>query len=483
MVPALGAGAVVMAAGHAGVARAQIQNVQKYHAVVTQGQTPLRCGDREGFYRVGELSEGQVVVVDGEDKRWARVTYPAGVTAFVRADEATPTAGGKSVRITKSTKLRARNATHGFAGSWRSLLINTVEPGLELTLIETTRDDSGNVEAYVVVPPEEARGYVELSALRRATDAEVARFESGAGSGMPVATGNTGNATPARGTTSNEPATQENTRVASNDEPQRPISLIQPMNTEGTTTPSSGPSNGSSSGATGVSTGNEPIEVAHGEPTTTPVTAPVTNEPVATPAQPEVRAIGSPEALDSKLDQVRRQPPMEAELSELLTEYQRAREAASQQSDSESLVARLDQRVQFLELQIDWQRQMRELQESKARLAGAMNESDKAFAALYSAGGYTIIGRLAPSTVYDGKSLPLMYRVMSVGGAVSRTIAYVRPEPEFQLHTRIDRVVGIVGDATLDPSLNLNIVRPLRVDLLQPIETAVVQPDAGDGAN
>jgi hypothetical protein len=76
-------------------------------------------------------------------------------------------------------------------------------------------------------------------------------------------------------------------------------------------------------------------------------------------------------------------------------------------------------------------------------------------------------GQLQPSTVYDGQRLPLMYRVVSVGGSAPRTLGYIKKTERFDLDAMLGRVVGVIGDAVVDRSLQLNIITPIYVDQLR----------------
>jgi hypothetical protein len=89
---------------------------------------------------------------------------------------------------------------------------------------------------------------------------------------------------------------------------------------------------------------------------------------------------------------------------------------------------------------------------------------------------YTIVGELRPSTVYDGKNLPLMYRVVSVGGTSPRTLGYLKPTKDVDVTKMINQVVGVIGEATMDRSLKLNIISPVKVDVLR--STGFTEPAA-----
>ncbi len=75
---------------------------------------------------------------------------------------------------------------------------------------------------------------------------------------------------------------------------------------------------------------------------------------------------------------------------------------------------------------------------------------------------------LMPSTVYDGNNLPLMYRIQSVGAVGQRTLGYLKPEGDLNVKDKVGLIVGVIGEASVDPVLQLNIVKPVRVDALRP---------------
>ena len=79
-------------------------------------------------------------------------------------------------------------------------------------------------------------------------------------------------------------------------------------------------------------------------------------------------------------------------------------------------------------------------------------------------GGYAVIGRLVPSSIYDGSSGPLMYRVVAVNTDTPRTLAYVRMDDAFTLPMLVGKVVGVRGMVTIEPSIGTRIVQAESVD-------------------
>ena len=90
---------------------------------------------------------------------------------------------------------------------------------------------------------------------------------------------------------------------------------------------------------------------------------------------------------------------------------------------------------------------------------------------------YNIVGRIQPSTVYDGKrGLPLMFRVESADALSPRTVGYIIPAEGIELLTKIGKVCGVLGENRFDSSLQLNIVAPRRIDVLDVGGTSTSTP-------
>lgn len=79
---------------------------------------------------------------------------------------------------------------------------------------------------------------------------------------------------------------------------------------------------------------------------------------------------------------------------------------------------------------------------------------------------YTIIGRLIPSTVYDGDRLPLLYRVQSPEPGTARTLGYLQPSKELDLTGKLGQIVGMVGETKFDDTLKATLIIARRVDVV-----------------
>jgi uncharacterized protein YgiM (DUF1202 family) len=406
--------------GTATAASAQVVQVSPWFAVVDTDETLLRCGNGDLMYPVGAVTRGQVLRIDGEGQGWARVWYPHGIPAFVPADAVQVDAASRTATLTKPTRLKAFNMSTGLRGSWKDVLETAMAPGVKLSLMdaEPTPDGRGNT-AWRVVPPESARAFIPMNVLRRATDEEVRRHEAAVAARA---------ASPAP----EQPTAKPQTAA----EPSRPVEQAA-----------------------------APLPVTRVQPTEAPEPHPVV-------------ARRSPyERLESAFETVRNENPNTAEFSALMGEFEKAIARLDDSPESQTMRLRLQQRVEFLRLRAELQAQRRVLAEAQASLSEDDRRLREKLAEVDRSRQYTIVGRLSASTIYDGERLPLMYRVQTVGGAAPRTLAYVRPEDKLKIESYLGQIVGILGDATLDPNLRVNVVSPTRVDALEATATAIFQPD------
>lgn len=482
-------------------ALAQVTQVEPYYVVATE-KVSLRCGEGELFYRVGEVPAGTMLLLDGESTAWSRIMYPTGVHAFIRAEEVDEV-NASALKI-KPSKLKAVNLATGWSGSWKALLATPLPSGTSLKMIEPVRDgDTGPIVGYKVHAPEQARAFVESRAVRKATDVEVQQFKTkgtstpAAPSAAPVTppsqpTGQPPVQTPPQpqptGNANTAVATPATSTPATTTPPQpatsTPVDLTKPVAPPVAGTPSTTPA---PSTPTSTSVPPEPVPGQPQAPTTIEqITSPV---PEANPSEPLTIEQGQPSAavnndprpaavaydLEPTFQAVIRQPLMTAEMDELSSEYDRA---ISTLDDGSRLKQQLLMRRDALKLRIDMRDRQRQLEEQKAAIDAGRGVVNEQLSLAEQARVYTLIGQLQPSTVYDGKQLPLMYRVLSVGGSSPRTLGYLKADNDQAMLGKIGAVVGVIGETQIDRSLMLNVITPIRVDVLKPKSEVEAAPAA-----
>jgi len=225
------------------------------------------------------------------------------------------------------------------------------------------------------------------------------------------------------------------------------------------------------------------------EPAATPeAEAPVVTDPAPLPSDPavdeavetasedgpaetadEAPAVETPdtasaEELFDAYDAVVREPIETAELEPLLEEFRGA--IAALGADSED-GARLGARLSLLELRLDLQRDLRAVTNAADRASRERETIDRLVGDWRSRPTYTVVGRLMASALYDGRRLPLMYRLQSLDGIGGRTIAYILPSDELDLDAKLGGVVGVVGETRRDRTIRVRMVEPVRVDVLE----------------
>jgi hypothetical protein len=196
---------------------------------------------------------------------------------------------------------------------------------------------------------------------------------------------------------------------------------------------------------------------------------PAAGDPEAPTVAPERRDYLLWEELEGTLTRVRRAggQTLEDSLDELIAEYQRSLSNTQTPSVRQALTTRLD-----------WLRLRKSARDQRLALQAALRDAQDFRAdvrrerdAWRSAAGYDIVGRLVPSAIYDGRTLPRMYRIVAAGeGGLTRTIGYVRDEPGMDLEALVGDVVGVAGDARLDTALRLRVITPRRIDRFRPAQ-------------
>jgi hypothetical protein len=175
------------------------------------------------------------------------------------------------------------------------------------------------------------------------------------------------------------------------------------------------------------------------------------------------------EDLEQALTAARRLPKtaLDEALDELHAEYTRTLHAEEAKGQDERILEALRRRVAWLDLRIETRNQRRALDAALAQASSREIEISQSVRTWQSSRSYSMVGRLAPSAVYDGQRLPLMYRVQSIDPLTGpRTIGYVRPGEGQRFDDRLGQIVGIIGSTTDDDALSLRIIRPERVDAL-----------------
>lgn len=482
---------------------------------------------------------------DAKGQAWSRASYPLGSFVFVPADAVTLDPGGKTGSLSKLARAKAPNKDSGYKGSWSDALPQALGAGTKVTILEN-EPATGTAVAYKIAPPEGARGFVLGSLLRRASQDEINAFMARAGAGVqPIAAGAQPPAPAATPVTTaaptNTPATTPSTTTSTPTE--KPTTDATAANSTGATgTPgstSAAPSGGNltqpmvipqgtqaqpvpamtpaatpaSKPTSDAPAGNSPetFKPSQDAPSTTPAAgttsqpaggnAPATGttpdatpreargggtQPAAIEARPvPPKAPANPyEKLEGALSELRKQPVETAEYTELAAQFQAELDKLDDSPASQAVRPRLQQRLTWLKSMADLQALRRKVAEDAKAATSSRSTIDERLADVARNRQYSVVGRLTASAIYDGTRLPLMYRIQAAGTGSPRTLAYLRPDAKLKIDSKIGQVIGVIGTTAIDSSLNLNIITPTRIDVLEaaPTQPAAPQPAATPAA-
>lgn len=121
-------------------------------------------------------------------------------------------------------------------------------------------------------------------------------------------------------------------------------------------------------------------------------------------------------------------------------------------------------RAAQLEIWAELQEKMIQIQAMRSRAKAGVKEANEAAITLQKSGDYQAIGILVSSTIYDGKSLPKLFRLKDQ--ITGRTIGYIAPSEDFDLVEMIGEILGIKGERSYDGGLRLNVFTPQKIDIL-----------------
>ncbi|MFB0985939.1 MAG: hypothetical protein QMB94_06530 [Phycisphaerales bacterium] len=416
----------------------------------------VRSGPTSNDYIVTKIKKGDPVLVSRiQDDKWAavRLTGPTfeNLQLLLELDDRIRVEDGMATVIKGKVSLMAPNESSRPSGeedahvdpdrSSKPLvrLIPEGPDGAGDRLKITGRFQDGGRTWLLVSPPARAEAWVYATFL------EPAKPENIPASARSVAKANTTEVrTPPTVTnqTAPEPASQAPTAVIT----------IDPVPAE------KSPTETDDTGKPKAADGTDETDLTPDSPPTEAPTDETDDAVTETPVDPLADVtIGEAEAA---WDVVKESPHDDAELEALQLVFVSiaARENASA---TEKRLAEL--RIRQIEIRREVQRRLATLHKLENRNDVDRERIENAKVAIIARADYTMVGRLNASRVYDGKRLPLLYRLQDpVGG---RTLGYVKPTKGVDLTPGLGRMVGLVGTKSYDAGYRLMIVTPRRFDI------------------
>lgn len=448
-----------------------VQAVTPYSAVVTRDGIPLQCRWGSTAYSVKSLTSGQILKVDGQADNWLQVEYPAGLSAFVKFDEATSLEAGKTLKLTRNSRLMAANADGGV--NWWPLLDKELPAGTTFAVTKVVKNADGKETGYLVPAPKGSHGFVRKDALRQATQAELDAASTAPPPVKPVSP----ELTPLGGTPSPvKPPAPDATKP-------KPPEIVPPVTDPNATKPAD-PSAGKPADPAATKPSDPAVKPAD------PVAKPIEGDPVkpveATPQPEPKKVVPAPpkvdaEALNTMYVNAMTRSEGEVEIGAVIAEFQKSLDAVEEKPDTERLRRQLSLRIDALKLRAQLAESVRASEQRSTELKQQSQKVGEQVAELERERHFAVVGRLLASSVYDGKKLPLMYRVASSDPSSPRTLAYVVPTDTILLADNLGKTVGVAGDKKFDEDLKVNVITPSRVEVVTLKAVEPAQPVTAPG--
>ncbi len=431
------------------VAAASAQEVP-FVGVVVEDDVKARAGQGREYYVVGDVPRGTLVEVHEVVYGWYKISPPQGVHSYVSKGFVRARGDGTTGVVTGDNAwVRAAGVDRAPHLSYQKQLL--LADGQTVGIVGE-RDDF-----YLIVPPQGAYVFVPPTALRRATPDEIAA----AGASQDAASGPVAavEVAPAPAAATPQPPPAEQPAPVAEAAPERtPEPVSQPM------------------GQPEPETQTEPqASVAPAQPAPDPAeqteqpTQPEEPQELQEPRDTQWPTVISPrmQAAEAAYKEVFDLPLEEQPIDSLRASYEVvAADATLPHSDRQIATARINQlnrNVQLIESLRQLARTREQLgQRSVDEVMGELRERQTQAEAQRPP--YDAVGRLLASAVYDGASLPRLYRL--VDPASGRTIAYVDPGAAPQAAGHLGAVVGIRGRARFDPALKLRLFDVERIEAL-----------------
>jgi uncharacterized protein YgiM (DUF1202 family)/division protein CdvB (Snf7/Vps24/ESCRT-III family) len=422
--------------------------------VITEDTVEVRSGAGRAYYVVGELKKGDMPRVEKVlfNRTWYQIRVPKGVNSYIAKAFVDAQGDGETGTINSDRTEFKAASLRGPGESYR--VQGTLSKGDTVTILA----EEGNF--YKVAPPEDAFVFIPAGTLREATAADL---EAAKENDEPEANDTPDTDTPAQPV---EPVT-----------PVEPVEPVEPVTPDNTT--------------------DEPTEpVAPVEPSD-----PVTPQPDGTqpgdstteePAEPDTAQIPTPPSTDGwpaapkvKVETPARSEALQAVEKKVLPYFslplkeQPLDKMAGAYTNLQAYdLPNIDEQIIEVRLRLISRRQQIVASMERAEATKNINRAKTVITAKEDLeplpDRFTAVGLLMPSTVYDGGSLPLLYRVVDASTS-ARTLAYVAPSDEMDLGTMLNQLVGVVGKTTYDRALKLNVITIDRVVLLEAEGEAVVE--------
>ena len=386
-------------------------------AVVIHDKTPIRAGAGRSFYIVGELPLGTEVIVEEVVFGWHKIQPPPGTYSYISRAFVDAYGDGQTGRINTNRAAVRTASINGPGESYRRQI--------DLLKNDTVQIVAEEGSFYKIIPPDGAYVFLPPGTIRSAA--------LGADT---------------------VPSAVERSR------PQQPVSAETPANAsqdnfstnKNSVIPSPTASNPS---------GALPDELAAGAGAT------VSNE---TPAQKSIEAkraarpASAPlKEAEQRLQEIQGMALEDQPLVDLFNTYQRLATEPNLESEDRQIIT---VRIAELRHRIEVADALRQIAAARENIRTDLIQEVLNDERLTSPPPqYDARGRLQASGVYNGNTLPQLFRV--VEPASNRIITYIRLQSEVDPSAYVGKYVGVAGQTVFDPVLKLRLIEVEHLDVIE----------------
>lgn len=496
----------------AGTASGQENQTFPFTGVVSGDSVNIRSGAGDSYYPVVQLDRGAIVEVHDNLHGWYRISAPPGTFSYIAKQYVNLAADGKS-GLVSGNKVRVRAPSAG--GPDKSYKIQMfLDEGAKVEILGEEADH------YKIKPPDAARLFVKGDFIKPATAEQIAAWKAKIAAQpaqpttpappttpttpttpTPAQPAQPTTPTPALPTTPSQPTTPTPAQPTDTPPTVEPVKPVEPPVTpelpEGDRVVVTVLEDGSamfdehvvapdlvaerfqqlvqekpqagvlirSSAGVKLSVVTQIVDAARNAGVRNMAfhmpddVKSAIDETVARPVPPVV-PVDPFVAVEQRYAASAKKPLQEQPLEEMAAEYTRLLDEGKL-VESDQTIAKL--RLEQIQRKIENKKAQETIAALRAEIAKQKEKE------IEEAGKrpkqYTAVGRLMASTLYTGKKLPLLHRLVDPLSGL--TISYVKPSVEQDLSGYLGQYVGVVGDSRYDAALKLDVITPKEVDVLK----------------
>ncbi|QQE10183.1 SH3 domain-containing protein [Planctomycetota bacterium] len=417
-------------------------------AEVTKDNVDVMSGaGKRVYYKMGQLKKGDQVVVRGRLFGWYRIECPTGVYSYV-SKAFVDLKGDRTIGVVNKDGTEVKAGMMGGKEGDHSRVQLLLNEGDTVKIV----GEAGN-SLYKIIPPKEATAFVEPGSLTTVTTAQQLQREKDrlAAEAAKAAATEVGAAEKAAA------AEVEAAQAAAAAGAKKPVDAAteKPGTTQKPTIAEL---------ARAAAAGKKPADAAK----TPGLTLSDKTKVAAKPGEvkylqgdkgevlDESNVSKELKALDAKMQELMKKNLEEQPLDVMIAAYEKML-ARKDVSDIDKEVVKI--RVESLKHNKKLLMLLAALEEAEKPVKVEVPKEEVVVIE------YDAVGQLLASAVYDGTTLPRMYRL--VDPASNRTLVYVKPGQLVDGRATLGRLVGIVGSQQFDQSLKLNVIKVEKIDVLE----------------